>query len=185
MTQTVLRRHISTTAQASLTNRRAHVSRRILSRIAKRKKTYAYNARKEALEFCACLLVDAARDALDTATARKTANVRLGDALDIVPQDFSMRESACCFPSLLGRISYLCRFALPTLPEPRPLPATPRPPIPPIDVFPPIVFPPPGRPGAMFVACYDLYVLVLICFDVLEVLLERLDQKPAEERGHI
>jgi len=25
----------------------------------------------------------------------------------------------------------------------------------------------------------------LICFDVLEVLLERLDQKPAEERGHI
>jgi len=38
----------------------------------------------------------------------------------------------------------------------------------------------------MFVACCDLYVLVLICLDVLEVLgcrLERLDQKPAEERG--
>ena len=38
----------------------------------------------------------------------------------------------------------------------------------------------------MFVACFGLYVLVLICFDVFDVggcRLERLDQKPAEERG--
>ena len=94
-----------------------------------------------------------------------------------------MSVSACCFPSLLGRISYLWRLAPPTLPRPRPLPATPRPPIPPIDVFPPVVLPPPGRPGAMFAACCDLYVLVLICCGMLCCIGCRLDQKPAEERG--
>jgi len=33
------------------------------------------------------LLVDEARDTLDTATARQTADRRLGDALDVVTQD--------------------------------------------------------------------------------------------------
>jgi hypothetical protein len=68
-----------------------------------------------------------------------------------------------------GNATHLWRFAPPTLPRPRPLPATPRPPIAPIEVLPLVVFAPAERPGAIVVACCDLYVLVLICFDVLVV----------------
>jgi len=65
--------------------------------------------------------------------------------------------------------THLWRFAPPTLPRARPFPATPRPPIPPIEVFPLVVFAPAERPGAMAFAFCGLYVLVLICFDVLVV----------------
>ena len=45
---------------------------------------------KEDLEHAAGLLVDQAGDTLDTATTGQTANGRLGDALDVVAQDFTI-----------------------------------------------------------------------------------------------
>ena len=53
--------------------------------------TYVHDLLEEVLELGACLFVDGARDALDTAAARKSADVRLGDAVDVVPQDFSIK----------------------------------------------------------------------------------------------
>ena len=153
--------------------------------------TYVHDFFEEVLEFAAHLFVDVGRYALDAATARKTADVGLADALDVVSQDLPMSKLVCCYAvELLGDVPYLCLFA-PECPMPRPLPATPRPPIPPIDVLPPVVFPPvvfspPGRLGTIFVACCDLFILVLICGGMLCCIgcrLERVDQQPAEERG--
>lgn len=44
---------------------------------------------QEQLQVQACLLVDVGRDALDTATASQAADGGLGDALDVVAEDFS------------------------------------------------------------------------------------------------
>ena len=49
---------------------------------------------KENFENTASLLVDQARDSLDTATASKTTDGWLGDALDVVPKDFSVTLGA-------------------------------------------------------------------------------------------
>lgn len=45
---------------------------------------------QEYLEDTACLLVDEARDTLDTATTSETAYGRFGDALDVVTQHLAM-----------------------------------------------------------------------------------------------
>ena len=55
-----------------------------------------HDLREEAPEFEACLLVDRGGDALDAAATSHATNVRLTDAVDIVPEDLSMSESACC-----------------------------------------------------------------------------------------
>ena len=55
---------------------------------------------KEDLEDTTGLLVDEARDTLDTATARQTADGRLGDALDVVPEDLPVALSASLSESL-------------------------------------------------------------------------------------
>ena len=49
---------------------------------------------KENLEDTTGLLVDQARDTLDTTTTRQTANSGLGDTLDVITQDFAMTLSA-------------------------------------------------------------------------------------------
>ena len=49
---------------------------------------------KENLEDTTSLLVDQARDTLDTTTTRQTANSGLGDTLDVITQDFAMTLSA-------------------------------------------------------------------------------------------
>ena len=49
---------------------------------------------KEDLEDTSGLLVDQARDTLDTSTSRQTANSGLGDTLDVITQDFAMTLSA-------------------------------------------------------------------------------------------
>ena len=49
---------------------------------------------KEDLEDTTGLLVDQARDTLDTTTPRQTANSGLGDSLDVITQDFAMTLSA-------------------------------------------------------------------------------------------
>jgi len=49
---------------------------------------------EEHLEDTAGLLVDEARDALDTTTASKTADGRLGDALDVVAEDLAVTLGA-------------------------------------------------------------------------------------------
>ena len=49
---------------------------------------------QENLEDTAGLLVDEARDALDTTTACKTADGRLGDALDVVTQHLAVALGA-------------------------------------------------------------------------------------------
>ena len=49
---------------------------------------------KEHLEDTSGLLVDQARDTLDTSTSRQTANSGLGDTLDVITQDFAMTLSA-------------------------------------------------------------------------------------------
>jgi len=46
--------------------------------------------RKAHLEHAAGLLVNEARNALDTAAAREAANGGLGDALDVVPKDLAV-----------------------------------------------------------------------------------------------
>ena len=55
---------------------------------------------KEDLEDTAGLLVDEAADALDTTTARKTADGRLGNALDVVTQDLAVTLGAALAESL-------------------------------------------------------------------------------------
>ena len=52
------------------------------------------NILKEHLEHSTGLLVDQARDTLDTTTTRQTANGGLGDTLDVITQDFAMTLSA-------------------------------------------------------------------------------------------
>jgi hypothetical protein len=59
--------------------------------------TYAHDFLEETLELGACLFVDRGRDALDAAAARHATNVSLADAVDIVPQDLSMRRSVCYY----------------------------------------------------------------------------------------
>ena len=49
---------------------------------------------KENFENTTSLLVDQARDSLDTATASKTTDGWLGDALDVVPKDLSVTLGA-------------------------------------------------------------------------------------------
>ena len=49
---------------------------------------------KENLEDTTGLLVDQARDTLDTTTTRQTADSGLGDTLDVITQDFAMTLSA-------------------------------------------------------------------------------------------
>lgn len=48
------------------------------------------NVLEENLEHATCLLVDEARDTLDATTTGKTANSRLGDALDVVAQHLAV-----------------------------------------------------------------------------------------------
>ena len=55
---------------------------------------------KEDLENTTGLLVDEARDTLDTATARQTADGGLGDALDVVPEDLPVALGASLSESL-------------------------------------------------------------------------------------
>ena len=55
---------------------------------------------QENLEDTAGLLVDEARDALDTTTACKTADGRLGDALDVVTQHLAVALGASLSESL-------------------------------------------------------------------------------------
>ena len=55
---------------------------------------------KEDLEDTTGLLVDEARDTLDTATARQTADGGLGDALDVVPEDLPVALGASLAESL-------------------------------------------------------------------------------------
>ena len=49
---------------------------------------------KEDLEDTTGLLVDQARDTLDTSTSRQTADGGLGDTLDVITQDFAMTLGA-------------------------------------------------------------------------------------------
>ena len=49
---------------------------------------------KEHLEDTTGLLVDQARDTLDTTTASQTADGGLGDTLDVITQDFAVTLSA-------------------------------------------------------------------------------------------
>ena len=55
---------------------------------------------QEHLQHTAGLLVDEARDALDTTTARETADGRLRDALDVVTQHLSVALSTTLSKSL-------------------------------------------------------------------------------------
>jgi hypothetical protein len=45
---------------------------------------------EESLEDTTCLFVDETRDTLDTTTTSEAADGRLGDALDVVAQDFPL-----------------------------------------------------------------------------------------------
>ena len=49
---------------------------------------------KEDLEDTTGLLIDEARDTLDSTSAGKTADCRLGDTLDVITQDFAMTLGA-------------------------------------------------------------------------------------------
>ena len=55
---------------------------------------------KEDLEDATGLLVDEARDALDTTTASETADGGLGDALDVIPEDLAVTLGAALSESL-------------------------------------------------------------------------------------
>ena len=55
---------------------------------------------KEDLEDTSGLLIDEARDTLDTTTARQTADGGLGDALDVVTKDLAMTLGASLAQSL-------------------------------------------------------------------------------------
>jgi hypothetical protein len=55
---------------------------------------------KENLEDTSGLLIDEARDALDTTTAGQTADGGLGDALDVVAKDFAVTLGASLAESL-------------------------------------------------------------------------------------
>ena len=66
---------------------------------------------KEDLEDTTGLLVDQARDTLDTTTTRQTANSGLGDTLDVITQDFAMTLGATLAESLASfSTSRLCCF---------------------------------------------------------------------------
>ena len=55
---------------------------------------------KEHLQDTPGLLIDEARDTLDSTTASQTADSGLGDALDVVPEDLAMTLSASLSESL-------------------------------------------------------------------------------------
>ena len=55
---------------------------------------------KEHLQYAAGLLVDEARDTLDTASASQTTDGGLGDALDVVTQDLAVTLGAALAESL-------------------------------------------------------------------------------------
>ncbi len=67
---------------------------------------------KEDLEDTAGLLVDQARDTLDSTTASQTADGGLGDALDIVPEDLAVTLSASLSQTLasLATSSHVDQF---------------------------------------------------------------------------
>jgi hypothetical protein len=56
--------------------------------------SYFYNSTTTHLEHAAGLLVDEARYALDATAARQAPDCGLGDALDVVPQDFAVTLGA-------------------------------------------------------------------------------------------
>uniref|UniRef100_A0A1X7VLY4 Uncharacterized protein n=1 Tax=Amphimedon queenslandica TaxID=400682 RepID=A0A1X7VLY4_AMPQE len=49
---------------------------------------------EEDLQYTSCLLIDEARDTLDTTTASKTTNGGLGDSLDVVTKDLPVTLGA-------------------------------------------------------------------------------------------
>ena len=55
--------------------------------------TYVHDLLEKVLDLSACLVVDGGRDALDASTTCEAADVWLGDAVDVVPQDFSVERS--------------------------------------------------------------------------------------------
>ena len=60
----------------------------------------ANNILQENLENASGLLIDQARDTLDSSTASKTTDGRLGDALDVITQDFAVTLGASLSESL-------------------------------------------------------------------------------------
>lgn len=66
------------------------------------------DALKENLEDCASLLINEARDTLHTSTASKTANGRLGDALDVVTKDLAMALSTTLAKTLAAFSTSSC-----------------------------------------------------------------------------
>ena len=69
---------------------------------------------QEHLQDTAGLLVDEARDALDTATASQTADGRLGDALDVVPEDLPVAFGSTLSETLasFAAASHLVEFGV-------------------------------------------------------------------------
>ena len=61
---------------------------------------------KEDLEDTTSLLVDEARDALDTTTACETADGGLGDSLDVVPQDLAVPLGSSLAESLSSNTEF-------------------------------------------------------------------------------
>ena len=74
---------------------------------------------KENFENTTSLLVDQARDSLDTATTSKTTDGWLGDALDVIPKDFSVTlgasfsETFASFASTRHVDCYSMRWVIP------------------------------------------------------------------------
>jgi hypothetical protein len=60
---------------------------RLGTRMTDRVATYTL---EEVFQYSTSFLVDETRDTLDTTTTSEAANCRLGDALNVVPQDFTM-----------------------------------------------------------------------------------------------
>ena len=74
---------------------------------------------KEHLQDTTGLLVDEPRDALDSTSASKTTDGRLGDTLDVIPQDLpvtlgaTLSESLSSFAASSHVSSSLCRTRMP------------------------------------------------------------------------
>ena len=70
---------------------------------------------KEDLEDTTGLLIDEARDTLDSTTARQTADGGLGDALDVVPEDLPVALSASLSESLasFATSGHVVAFSIP------------------------------------------------------------------------
>ena len=70
---------------------------------------------KENLEDTTGLLIDEARDTLDSTTARQTADGGLGNALDVVPEDLPVALSASLSESLasFATSGHVVAFSIP------------------------------------------------------------------------